>query len=86
MPHPVTLVVSCRYFRTFEKITACLGRVAAVMQADGPLHDTEMLILARYVQGNDETFRALSMKYLVTVHRLWLPMPRCICRAILAAR
>ncbi len=60
------LFVSRRYFKKFERITAHLTRVAAVMQADGALRKDEVEILAGYVQGLSYTFRALSMKYLLS--------------------
>ncbi len=56
---------SRRYFAKFEKITAHLNRVAAVMQAEGGLTKPEVQILSRYVQSLAFTFRALSMKYLL---------------------
>lgn len=54
-----------RYFAKFERITEHLGRVAAVMQAEGELRKDEVEIFTRYVQGLTYTFRALSMKYLL---------------------
>ncbi|MCR9114270.1 MAG: hypothetical protein NXH84_13405 [Rhodobacteraceae bacterium] len=56
---------SRRYFAKFERITGYLGRVAAVMQAEGDLNKTEVEVLTRYVQGIAYTFKALSMKYLL---------------------
>ena len=56
---------SRRYFAKFERITGYLGRVAAVMQAEGELRKDEVEILTSYVQGIAYTFRALSMKYLL---------------------
>ena len=56
---------SRRYFAKFERITAHLNRVAAVMQAEGGLQKAEVQILSRYVQSLAFTFRALSMKYLL---------------------
>ncbi|MEM7076400.1 MAG: hypothetical protein AAF484_15010 [Pseudomonadota bacterium] len=56
---------SCRYFATFERITAHLLRVASVMQADGDLSRPEIEALSGYVQGLSYSFRALSMKYLL---------------------
>ena len=56
---------SRRYFAKFERITGHLGRVAAVMQAQGELSGEEVSVLAAYVQGLTYTFRALSMKYLL---------------------
>ncbi len=59
------LFASRRYFAKFERITGHLGRVAAVMQADGRLNKEEVEVLASYLQGIAYTFRALSMKYLL---------------------
>ncbi|MEI4196676.1 hypothetical protein [Roseovarius sp. E0-M6] len=59
------LFASRRYFSKFERITGHLGRVAAVMHADGALNKHEVETLAAYVQGLSYTFRALSMKYLL---------------------
>lgn len=56
---------SRRYFSKFEKITAHLGRVAAVMQAEGTLTKEEVTVLTTYVRSIAYTFRALSMKYLM---------------------
>lgn len=56
---------SRRYFAKFEKITAHLPRVAAVMQAEGRFSREEIEVLTAYVQGLAYTFRALSMKYLL---------------------
>ncbi|SMC12663.1 hypothetical protein ROA7745_02492 [Roseovarius aestuarii] len=60
------LFASRRYFRKFEGITGHLTRVAAVMHASGELSKDEVEILTTYVQGLSYTFRALSMKYLLT--------------------
>ena len=60
------LFASRRYFRKFERITGYLNRVAAVMQGAGELTKDEVEILTTYVQGLTYTFRALSMKYLLT--------------------
>lgn len=59
------LFASRRYFAKFEKITAHLGRVAAVMQAEGALSKREVEVLTAYVQAIAYTFKALSMKYLL---------------------
>ena len=59
------LFESRRYFAKFERITAHLNRVAAVMQAEGSLSKQEVEILTTYVQGIAYTFKALSMKYLL---------------------
>ncbi|MBM7066375.1 hypothetical protein [Actibacterium sp. 188UL27-1] len=55
-----------RYFAKFEAITGHLGRVATVMQGENSLTRTEVDILGRYIRGLSETFKALSMKYLLT--------------------
>jgi len=59
------LFASRRYFVKFERITGHLGRVAAVMQADGQLAKEEVEVLTAYVRGIAYTFRALSYKYLL---------------------
>ena len=59
------LFSSRRYFAKFERITAHLSRVAAVMQASGDLSRDEVEVLATYIQNLAYTFRALSMKYLL---------------------
>ncbi len=60
------LFASRRYFAKFEGITTHLARVAAVMQASGELSREEIEVLTGYVQGLAYSFRALSMKYLLT--------------------
>ncbi|MEO3417386.1 hypothetical protein AAFO92_22235 [Roseovarius sp. CAU 1744] len=60
------LFASRRYFKKFERITGYLTRVAAVMQGAGDLSRDEVEILTTYVQGLSYTFRALSMKYLLS--------------------
>ena len=55
---------SRRYFAKFERITAHLGRVAGMMEAEGTLSKPEVAVLTRYVVRLSLTFRALSMKYL----------------------
>lgn len=56
---------SRRYFRKFEAITAHLGRVAGLLEAEGTLSKADVSVLARYISGLTFTFRALSMKYLL---------------------
>ncbi len=56
--------VTRRYFRKFDKITGHLGRVAAVMQAEGQVSKADVAILGRYLTGLSFTFRALGHKYL----------------------
>lgn len=55
-----------RYFRKFEGITRHLGRVAAEMERDAGLTREDVGLLAAYVERVARTFRALSMKYLMT--------------------
>ncbi len=55
-----------RYFAKFEAITAHLARVAAVMERDGALSRLEVRVLSAYVGAIAATFRALSLKYLMT--------------------
>ncbi|QIZ81778.1 hypothetical protein [Thalassovita gelatinovora] len=57
---------SRRYFRKFERITDHLGSVAAQMQVEGELSAQEVKILMRYLVQIGFTFKALSMKYLLT--------------------
>lgn len=56
---------SRRYFRKFERITAHLARVAAVMQGEERLAPRDVEILTRYIMRLGFTFNALSMKYLM---------------------
>ncbi|MDJ0629276.1 MAG: hypothetical protein QNJ44_13540 [Rhodobacter sp.] len=55
-----------RYFRKFEAITAHMVRVAGVMEREGTLSKLDARVLGKYVQAIAETFRALSLKYLLT--------------------
>lgn len=55
-----------RYFRKFEGITAHLGRVAAVMESEKTLSRVDVKVLSAYVGAIAATFRALSLKYLLT--------------------
>ncbi|MCP3971336.1 MAG: hypothetical protein GY717_13655 [Rhodobacteraceae bacterium] len=55
-----------RYFRKFEMITGHMGRVAGVMQREGRLSKTDVKVVGRYVAAIAATFRALSLKYLMT--------------------
>ncbi|MEM8579393.1 MAG: hypothetical protein AAGF60_16205, partial [Pseudomonadota bacterium] len=56
---------SRRYFQKFVAITAHLGRVAGVMEADGTLARDETKVLTRYIARLTFAFRALSLKYLL---------------------
>ena len=55
-----------RYFRKFEKITQHLGRVADTMADERRLTDTDVAVLRGYLAAIANTFRVLSMKYLMT--------------------
>ncbi len=55
-----------RYFRKFETITGHLARVAAVMEDEGALTRLDVKVLGGYVGRIAGTFRALSLKYLMT--------------------
>ncbi|PID36073.1 MAG: hypothetical protein CR993_06865 [Rhodobacterales bacterium] len=55
--------VSRRYFAKFAAITDHLGRVAAMMEAEGAFSREEVEILARYILALRFTFRALGYKY-----------------------
>ncbi|MFT6452798.1 MAG: hypothetical protein ACJA06_002303, partial [Halocynthiibacter sp.] len=55
-----------RYFRKFEAITGHLGRVAATMEKEGSLSKIEVTVLTQFLGSLAATFKALSMKYLLT--------------------
>lgn len=55
-----------RYFRKFEGITAHLARVAGVMERERGFSKTDVRVLGQYIQSIAATFRALSLKYLLT--------------------
>ena len=55
-----------RYFRKFEKITGHLESVAETMAAERRLSETDVTVVTRYLQALTYTFRALSMKYLMS--------------------
>lgn len=55
--------VTRRYFDKFEKITGYLGKVAAVMDAEGRFSRHEIAAIGRYLVGLNLTFRALAYKY-----------------------
>jgi len=55
-----------RYFRKFERITEHLTRVAAVMEREGSLSKLDARVLGAYMRMISATFRALSLKYLLT--------------------
>lgn len=56
---------SRRYFAKFEGILGHLGRVAAMLRAEGQFNAEEMEAVTRYLVALNLTFRALSMKYLL---------------------
>ena len=55
-----------RYFRKFDAISAHLARVAATMEAERRLSKTDVAVIGSYIEAIGRTFRALSMKYLMT--------------------
>lgn len=55
--------VTRRYFGKFEKITGYLGKVAAVMDAEGRFSKPEIAAIGRYMVALNLTFRALAHKY-----------------------
>lgn len=55
-----------RYFAKFERITRILARLAESPEIDGVLGEAEAGILGGYIQGVAASFKALSMKYLVS--------------------
>ncbi|MBY6155972.1 hypothetical protein [Pseudooceanicola nitratireducens] len=57
---------SRRYFRKFEGIMGHLARVAGVMEGEASLSRREAEVLTRHLTALTFTFRALSMKYLLT--------------------
>jgi len=57
---------SRRYFRKFEGIMGHLARVAGVMEGEKSLTRRETEVLTRHLSALTFTFRALSMKYLLT--------------------
>lgn len=63
-----------RYFAKFDRIVGHLGRVAAELEAEGRLTRAEARVIAGHVGGLAATFRALSLKYLMT-GRVEGPLP-----------
>jgi hypothetical protein len=59
-------LVARRYFAKFQAIGGYLGKVAAEFEREGRLSRTEARVLGGYVAGVVGTFRALSLKYLMT--------------------
>ncbi len=58
--------VARRYFAKFARITGHLGRVAAELEAEGRLARPEIRLIGGYLDALGRTFRALSLKYLMT--------------------
>lgn len=59
-------LIARRYFAKFDSITGHLARVAAELESEGRLTRIEARIISGYVQSLAATFRALSLKYLMT--------------------
>lgn len=59
-------LVARRYFAKFERITGHLGRVAAELESAGRLNKGETRAIGGHVTALTRTFRALSLKYLMT--------------------
>ncbi|MEM1386271.1 MAG: hypothetical protein AAF748_11525 [Pseudomonadota bacterium] len=55
-----------RYFEKFETITQHLARVAALMAREGELTKLDVRVLGVYIERLAATFKALSLKYLMT--------------------
>ncbi|MBV0913055.1 hypothetical protein [Anianabacter salinae] len=55
-----------RYFRKFERITGHLPRVAAVMAKESAIRHADLDVVGDYVAALARSFRALSLKYLMT--------------------
>ncbi|MFN3972020.1 MAG: hypothetical protein ACK4L4_11700 [Gemmobacter sp.] len=67
-------LVARRYFDKFARISAHLPRVAAELETDGRLSRVEARLIGQYVMAISRTFRALSLKYLMT-GRIDGPLP-----------
>jgi hypothetical protein len=59
-------LVARRYFATFDQIVGHLARVAAELETEGRLTRTEARIVGGHIGALSKTFRALSLKYLMT--------------------
>ena len=59
-------LVARRYFAKFDRIIGYLGRVAAELEGDARLTRIEARAVAEYVEALNRSFRALSLKYLMT--------------------
>ena len=55
-----------RYFAKFDRITAHMPAVAAELERDGHVTRPEIRLLAGYMEALSRSFRALSLKYLMT--------------------
>ncbi|MDO9524615.1 MAG: hypothetical protein Q7J57_03595 [Gemmobacter sp.] len=58
--------VARRYFAKFDRITGYLPRVAGELETETRLTRTEARIIGTYIDALSRTFRALSLKYLMT--------------------
>jgi hypothetical protein len=67
-------LVARRYFAKFDRIAGYMPRVAAELETEGRLTRTEVRALVPHVEGVARTFRALSLKYLMT-GRVEGPLP-----------
>lgn len=64
-----------RYFAKFTAILGHLTRVAALLRAEGRFSAEEVEAVTRYLVALNHTFRALSMKYLMTGRDTAAPLP-----------
>lgn len=64
-----------RYFAKFTGILGHLTRVAALLRAEERLSGAEVEAVTRYLVALNHTFRALSMKYLMTGRDTGAPLP-----------
>jgi hypothetical protein len=64
-----------RYFAKFEAIMGHLTRVAALLKSEGRFSAPEVEAVTRYLVALNLTFRALSMKYLLTGRETGAPLP-----------
>lgn len=67
-------LVARRYFAKFDRITGHLARVAAELETEGRLNRAEVRVIGNHVTALTRTFRALSLKYLMT-GRIDGPLP-----------
>jgi hypothetical protein len=59
-------IAARRYFAKFERITGMIAGVAKEMTADQSLSALDSEVLTHYVRAISTTFRALSLKYLIS--------------------